>query len=107
MGRSVASVLGEGLSATPEDAWASEIRDYLLGRLSARNRHELLSHVQQTTLEHPPIRRWWIFEGKQYAHLGGSLAASFDVALRMAQRPCAHSTPYTHQRPADGVVDWA
>ena len=108
MGRSVASVLGEGLSATPEDVWASEIRDYLLGRLSARNRNELLRHVQQTTLEHPPILRWWIFEGKQYAPFGGSLAASFDFALRMAQRLVRTFNPLTRiSDRADGVVDWA
>jgi hypothetical protein len=56
---------------------------------------------------HPPVRRWWTFEGKRYATLRGSLAGhwidvlhlvrvlerTFNPRLRLSDRP-------------DGVVDW-
>jgi hypothetical protein len=75
-----------------------------LGRLSARNRNELLRHVQQTTLEHPPILRWWIFEGKQYAHLAGHSLQVLTLHSEWRSASCAHST--LHASATVLMVSW-
>jgi hypothetical protein len=88
-------------------AWIVEIRDYLLGRLSKHARPESLNTPQVTVLFHAPIRRWWIFEGKKYAPLDGTLVAKADLVGRMAKRVLETFNPRFRlsERP-DGIVDW-
>ena len=107
MGGSVAGVPRESLTPPQTDAWSREIRDYLLGRLSAAAVVVLLRAVQQTKLDHPPIRRWWTFEGKQYRMLGGPLTANWTTVIRAARRLDETFNPRLRVSDrADGVVDW-
>ena len=89
------------------EGWSREIRDYLLGRLAAGQQSVPLPGRQTQRLRHAPIRRWWIFEGKRYASVNGTLASrwvdvtraarllelTFNPRLRLSERP-------------DGPVDW-
>lgn len=107
MGRAVTQVPYESLSRERMDEWAEEIRDYLLGRLSKVSRTEALRRPQQTELQHAPICRWWIFDGKRYAPLQGSLRQSWDWVIWQAKRLIETFNPRVrlNDRP-DGVVDW-
>ena len=107
MGGSAAPVPQQSLSPFQSDVWVQEIRDYLLGRLSAVARVEPLPAAQESELRHPPIRRWWTFEGRHYATLGGPLAANWESAIRIARRldETFNPTLRLSDRP-DGVVDW-
>lgn len=89
------------------DVWAAEIRDYLLGRLSANALNVALSAPTTHEFTSRPITRWWIFEGKRYGLLGGTLAAHFSDILSMSRRLDATFNP--RLRPSDrpdGEVDW-
>lgn len=107
MAERVASISGKDLSESV-DLWANEIRAYLLGRLSAMARIEGLEQAEHTELTHPPILRWWIFEGKHYTSLGGPLVPNWDSVVASAQRLEQTFNPRFRldDRP-DGVVDWA
>src|SRR5690606_34811524 len=90
------------------DAWAAEIRDYLVGR-PAKGAHA--GHVRRSRLHGPvtdAIRRWWVLEGKRYPALGGSLAAQFCHVRVMVERLKSSFNPRLRlsERP-DGEVDWA
>jgi hypothetical protein len=107
MGGSVAGVPRESLTQAHTDAWSREIRDYLLGRLSVAAVVVPLRAVQRTNLDHPPIRRWWTFEGKQYTILGGPLAAHWATVIRAARRLDETFNPRLRVSDrADGAVDW-
>jgi len=97
----------EGLSQGRGDKWAEEIRDYLLGRLAKKPRTEPLGSPQRTQLDSPPVRRWWIFEGKRYAMLNGPLAQNREWIVSQAKRLLRTFNPRLRfsDRP-DGVVDW-
>ena len=86
MGGSAAGVPRASLIDRPIDTWTKEIRDYLLGRLSVGALPVPLKSAQQARLDHPPIRRWWTFEGKRYATLGGPLAEHWPTVLHAARR---------------------
>lgn len=89
------------------DVWAAEIRDYLLGRLSTNAFNVALSAPTTHEFTSRPITRWWIFEGKRYGLLGGTLAAHFSDILSMSRRLEATFNP--RLRPSDrpdGEVDW-
>jgi hypothetical protein len=107
MGGSVENVPQEGVSQSGTDAWAREIRNYLLGRLSANTRIEPLRVLPAGQLAHAPICRWWIFEGKQFATLGGPLGRNWEVVIQLARRLDETFNPRQRlsDRP-DGVVDW-
>jgi len=107
MERCAAQVPSEDLNQERTNRWAQEIRDYLLGRLSAERRVESLRQPQQAEVVDPPVRRWWIFEGKQYAVLDGPLAQKLDCVLRKASGLLRTFNPRVRlsDRP-DGVVDW-
>jgi hypothetical protein len=107
MGGSAAPVSQQSVSQSLSDGWALEIRDYLLGRLSMAARIDPLPTVHESELTHQPIRRWWIFEGKHYATLGGNLAHNWDTAILIARRLDETFNPMLRlsDRP-DGVVDW-
>ena len=107
MGGSVADVPQEGVSRAATDAWVREIRDYLLGRLSARARTEPIATTPAAELPGAPIRRWWILEGKQHEPIGGSLAGNWDAVLRLARRLDETFNPRLRLSDrADGDVDW-
>jgi hypothetical protein len=107
MGESAGHVPGKGVSEQV-DSWVAEIRDYLLGRLSAKARIQDIPPAPAATLTHPPIRRWWTFEGKRYSSLGGTLASSWDTVLARAQRLEQTFNPRLRLTDrADGTVDWA
>ena len=89
------------------EAWAREIRDFLLGRLSKQQTSERLPGLHAVELEHLPVRRWWTFEGKRYGPLGGTLAQNWDWVVKSAWRLREMFNPRLRlsNRP-DGVVDW-
>ncbi len=107
MGGSPAQVSRENLSQSVENQWAAEIRDYLLARLSSKTRIETLKPPQTSELTHAPVRRWWIFEGKQYAPLGGPLTQNWDEVARKVRGLQRTFNPRLRfsDRP-DGIVDW-
>ncbi len=107
MERSATSVLSEGLVEVSVDVWASEIRDYLLGRMSSRARIDDIEFPQPTDPANAPVRRWWIFEGKRYVSLGGSLAENWSTVISAARRLDETFNPRLRlsERP-DGIVDW-
>lgn len=88
--------------------WAREIRDYLLGRLSSKATIVDLGFRDTTKLTHPPIRRWWTFNGKRYSSLGGSLASNWSTVIARAKRLEQTFNPRLRlsDRP-EGTVDWA
>lgn len=95
----------ESLSA---NAWAKEIGDYLLGRMANNPRSVDLENWYKTKLEQPPILRWWIFEGKPYPALDGSLAGNLKQVVQQATQLRTTFNPRLRlsDRP-DGVVDWS
>ena len=107
MGGSAVQVSSEKLSESAENLWAAEIRDYLLGRLSSKTRIDTLTIPQTSELKHAPIRRWWIFEGKQYAPLGGPIAQNWDAVVTKAWQLERTFNPRLRLSDrADGLVDW-
>jgi hypothetical protein len=107
MERGAAQIPSESLNQERTDTWAQEIRDYLLGRLSAKSRAESLKNSQRTELFYPPVRRWWTFEGKRYIVLDGPLAPNWGWVIRNARGLIETFNPRVRfsDRP-DGVVDW-
>jgi hypothetical protein len=98
----------EGLSQSRADTWAQEIRDYLLGRLSAKLRTAPLRKSQETDLANPPpVRRWWIFDGKRYPMFDGPLGQNWGWVVQSVWRLGETFNPRLRlsDRP-DGVVDW-
>jgi hypothetical protein len=107
MGESASDVSGKGVSEQA-DRWAAEIRDYLLGRLSKTMVIGTIPPLPPDELTHPPIRRWWIFEGKRYPSLGGSIASNWISIVRQAQRLEQTFNPRLRLSDrAEGTVDWA
>jgi len=94
---------------TPQlpDLWAEEIRDFLLGRLAAGPQPVSLPAPVTHEFKTVPIAHWWIFEGKFYDLLAGTLAARFAEILLMARRLDSTFNPRLRlsDRP-DGEVDW-
>ena len=107
MERGAAYIPREGLSQPRADTWAQEIRDYLLGRLSANLRTESLRKSQETDLANAPIRRWWIFDGKRYAMFDGPLGQNWGWVVHSVWRLGETFNPRLRlsDRP-DGIVDW-
>lgn len=107
MGRGPAHVSGESMNEAPADTWAREIRDFLLGRLTSTKRVDPIQTPTSHELSVPPIRRWWIFEGKRYPLIGGSLAQHFPEVLRAARRLDLTFNPRLRVSDRqDGEVDW-
>ena len=107
MERGAAYIPREGLSQPRADSWAREIRDYLLGRLSANLRTEPLRESQNTDMANPPVRRWWIFDGKRYVMFDGPLGQNWGRVVQSVWRLGETFNPRLRlsDRP-DGVVDW-
>jgi hypothetical protein len=108
MGRAAAPLQDDGMMSTEAShAWAEEIRDFLIGRLGKRARTIPLRNPRVHEIEVPPIRRWWIFEGKRYGLLGGPLATNFSGVLAAARRLNATFNPRLRLSDRlDGEVDW-
>lgn len=89
------------------EGWSREICDYLLGRLAASRQPVPLVERQSQQLHHAPVRRWWIFEGKRYASIGGTLASRWLEVIRAARLLERTFNPRLRlsERP-DGPVDW-
>src|SRR5262245_58418336 len=85
MGRSPSPVREPRVNDDPAEAWPSEIRDYLLGRLSQNRQSLSLDAPQTQRIPHPPIFHWWIFEGKRYPSIGGTLASRWADVIRAAR----------------------
>ena len=107
MERGAAYIPCEGVRQPRADLWTREIRDYLLGRLAAKPRAELLKEAQEDELASPPVRRWWIFDGKRYPMLDGPLSENWGWILQGIRRLGDTFNPRLRlsDRP-DGVVDW-
>lgn len=95
------------MNGDPAEAWPREIRDYLLGRLAAGQRSVPLAVRQTQGLGHAPIRRWWIFEGKYYPSIEGTLASRWLEVIRVTSRLERTFNPRLKlsDRP-DGTIDW-
>jgi hypothetical protein len=107
MDRITALVSGKGVDQPAEQAWAHEIRDYLLGRISSKFTTGIIKEPKTSELANLPIRRWWVFEGKQYRVLEGSLAKNLEHVIRSARRLDGTFNPLLRlSNRADGVVDW-
>ncbi len=92
---------------TSLDLWAEEIRDYLLGRLSKNRRAVELKAWRQSRLVQAPIRRWWIFEGKEYSPFRGALFSNWPWIARNALRLMGMFSPRLRvSERIDGPVDW-
>ena len=98
----------ESIGQDHASTWAQEVRSYLLGRIAKDRRLEPLEDSQTARLEHPPVLRWWIFEGKAYPGLHAPLAESLGQVVHQAKRLLATFNPRLRlsDRP-DGEVDWA
>jgi len=95
------------MTDTIEKVWGDEIRDFLLGRMSKNRAAVRLPGPHTTMLDHPPIRRWWIFEGKYYSSIGGTLARRLGEALRLARLMERTFNPRLKlSEHVDGSVDW-
>lgn len=108
MGTGSASIRKPGLNGDPVEAWPREIRDYLLGRLAVGQQSIPLPVQQTQQLSHAPIRRWWIFEGKRYPSIEGTLASRWIEVVRAAGLLERTFNPRLKlsERP-DGTIDWA
>lgn len=107
MGRGAPPVRESGLNGDPIEAWPREIRDYLLGRLAAGQQSISLAVPQTQRLSHVPIRRWWIFEGKRYPSIEGTLSSRWVEVIRAARLLERTFNPRLKlsERP-DGAIDW-
>jgi hypothetical protein len=67
----------------------------------------MLPAAHDVVLTHPPIRRWWVLEGKPYRTLDGPLAENWGQAVDIASRLLRTYNPRIRvsDRP-DGLVDW-
>lgn len=89
-----------------ETVWQDELREWLLGRLGiGAEVGPVVATVDD--LRAPPIRRWWMLEGKTYAFLNGSLASSWSHLVRSVRQLLATTNPEWREleRP-EGEVDW-
>jgi hypothetical protein len=103
----MATALGQVLDVTfgsIEREWADEIRDYLLGRLS---KQPASPPVRERLPDLVPVRRWWMFEGKHYAPLDGTLATRWDRAHALALALSSTFNPRVRitNRP-EANIDW-
>lgn len=95
------------MSATGPSAFADEIRAYLLGRVSKDRETAHLTSVHPGRLPTSRILDWWIFEGRPYGGLEGSLAANWPVVIRQDRllRSTYNPTWRAVQLP-EGEIDW-
>ncbi len=95
------------MNGDPAAAWSEEIRDYLLGRLALVRTSVSLPVAQTQRLVHAPIRRWWIFEGKRYASIGGTLSSRWSEVFRTVRLLERTFNPRLKisERP-EGTIDW-
>ncbi len=92
--------------ASSEAAWERELRDWLLGRLS-RHRSTGGIALQGDELRHPPIARWWLFEGKQFPYLGGALAANWERVIGQARALLdTYNATWREESRPNGEIDW-
>ena len=89
-------------------AWAEEIRAYLLGRVQRDRATDALPRTVRSSMAPPPIRSWWLFEGKRYALFRGPLRANWGEVCRRALALLRNFNPAWRvaDRP-EGHVDWA
>jgi hypothetical protein len=86
--------------------YESEIRSYLLGRLSPKRTIGVIP-LYSSALPTPPIFRWWLFEGKRYRGLTKPLALEWDTIDRQARWLARTHNPYWRDLPfPEGDVDW-
>jgi hypothetical protein len=88
------------------EAWATEVRDYLLGRVST---NLTSGHVKPTLhrFGYSPARRWWIFEGKIHKSLGGSFAVcSAQLATRLRSLLSTLNPQRSIVDRIEGPIDW-
>ena len=90
----------------PEQSYAAEILEYLLGRPASRRSRGAIEATRDR-LTDDRLLDWWLFEGKRYHGLQGSMAASWALLDRQARRLLASHSPYKRPLPApEGEVDW-
>jgi len=94
------------MNQDPGLEYEREIRDYLLGRL-AKQRSTRAIEGQPGPLPSPPIRNWWLFEGKRYRGLPLPLRAEWPRVARHARRLRAtHNPHWRYLHAPEGDVDW-
>lgn len=86
--------------------YADEIRGWLLGRLSINRTKGAVAHGLASERQ-PRILSWWIFEGRSYPGLEGSLAQNWDRIDREARALLGvYSPAWRSANAVEGEVDW-
>lgn len=92
---------------TTTEAYAQEIRDWLLGRLSKRRSAEEIRSRRYDVADQPPVLQWWIFEGARYRGLKGPLCDNWATLTRSLSALLATFNPKLRVVDApEGQVDW-
>lgn len=92
--------------ASSEAAWEQELRDWLLGRLSKQRSIDGIA-LQRDELRHPPIARWWLFEGKHFPYLEGALAANWERVIGQARALLStYNATWREETRPNGEIDW-
>lgn len=91
--------------AAISEAYAREIRDFLLGRLSKTH---TTGEITAGASEIPErCLAWWIFEGKRYAGVEGMLGAAWPwVDRQLARLRSVHSPRARLLQAPEGEIDW-
>ncbi len=85
--------------------YASEVRDYLLGRLETHHADDAAA-AQESLLPRRYLS-WWLFEAKRYAGLEGPLARQWTSVARQVRRlRAAHSPRRKDVLSPEGEMDW-
>ncbi|WP_437928634.1 hypothetical protein WMF37_05050 [Sorangium sp. So ce291] len=95
------------MTAEDSAAYATEIRSFLLGRLSSRRASHPIERQRSAQLPRSPIVDWWVFEGRSYDGLNASLAGAWTVVHRQSRQLLATSNPtWLQVRAPEGEIDW-
>lgn len=90
-----------------ENTYRAEILEWLLGRLEKRRSPGEIPSQPPTRLPETPVRSWWIFEGKRYVGVDGSLSSNFASIDRQARRLLSAFSPARRVvYSPEGETDW-
>lgn len=86
--------------------YAQEIKSWLLGRVEKRRQTHSIDSADRPELFHR-VAMWWMFEGKQYGMLQGTLAASWSQVDHQVRRLLTTYNPVWRSVAApEGETDW-
>lgn len=88
-------------------AYAREIREWLVGRVGKPLKTGRIDPQAPTRLKYPRIMSWWMFEGRRYQGLEGSLATNWNLVDQRARRLFSSYNPKWRRVGApEGETDW-